>query len=166
FTDEFTALGGTILDRVSNDFATNTSFAAILTAAGTHFDVVYFGGTEVAGGGQLRKDMGSADLLDIPFVGPDGTTDLGAGGDEGTFITLAGVENSDNVQRTVAGIHDIPDPEAFATDCGAMFDGDAPGAYSALAYACTQVLLQAIDANIGSAADLASLREAVRASII
>ena len=45
-----------------------------------------------------------------------------------------------------------------------MFDGDAPGAYSALAYACTQVLLQAIDANIADAADLAALREAVRAS--
>ena len=168
FTDEFEALGGTTLPRVSNDFATNTSFAAILTAAQGQgdFDVVYFGGTQVTGGGQLRKDMGSAGLLDVPFVGPDGTTDLGAGGDEGTFITLAGVENSDNVHGTVAGIHDIPDPEAFATDYGEMFDGDPPGAYSALAYACTQVLLQAIDANIGSAADLAALREAVRGSII
>ena len=120
----------------------------------------------MTGGGQLRKDMGSADLLDVPFVGPDGTTDLGKGGDEGTFITLAGVENSDNVHGTIAGIHDIPDPEAFATDYGEMFNGDPPGAYSALAYACTQVLLQAIDANIGSAADLAALREAVRGSII
>ena len=58
FTAEFEALGGTTLPRVSNDFDTNQSFAAILTAAGTDFDVVYFGGTQVTGGGQLRKRHG------------------------------------------------------------------------------------------------------------
>ena len=165
FTDEFTALGGTTLDRVSNDFDTNQSFAAILTAAGTDFDVVYFGGTQVTGGGQLRKDMGAADLLDVPLVGPDGIADLGDFGGEGAFLTLAGQENGANVYGTVAGIHDIPDPEAFAEAYGAMFDGAEPGAYSALAYACTQVLLQAIDANLADSADLAALRENVRSSI-
>jgi branched-chain amino acid transport system substrate-binding protein len=165
FEEEFTALGGTALERVSNDFDTNQSFAAILTAAGTDFDVVYFGGTQVTGGGQLRKDMGAADLLDVPLVGPDGIADLGDFGGEGAFLTLAGQENGHNVFGTVAGIHDIPDPEAFAEDYGAMFDGDDPGAYSALAYACTQVLLQAIDANIADAADLAALRESVRSDI-
>jgi branched-chain amino acid transport system substrate-binding protein len=165
FEEEFTALGGTALERVSNDFDTNQSFAAILTAAGTDFDVVYFGGTQVTGGGQLRKDMGAADLLDVPLVGPDGIADLGDFGGEGAFLTLAGQENGHNVYGTVAGIHDIPDPEAFAEDYGAMFDGDDPGAYSALAYACTQVLLQAIDANIADAADLAALRESVRSDI-
>jgi branched-chain amino acid transport system substrate-binding protein len=165
FEEEFTNLGGTALERVSNDFDTNQSFAAILTAAGTDFDVVYFGGTQVTGGGQLRKDMGAADLLDVPLVGPDGIADLGDFGGEGAFLTLAGQENGHNVFGTVAGIHDIPDPEAFAEDYGAMFDGDDPGAYSALAYACTQVLLQAIDANIADAADLAALRESVRSDI-
>ncbi|MEO6351193.1 MAG: branched-chain amino acid ABC transporter substrate-binding protein [Candidatus Limnocylindrales bacterium] len=165
FSDEFEALGGTIVQRVGNDFAANQSFTAILTAAGTDFDVVYFGGTQVTGGGQLRKDMGAAGLLAIPFVGPDGTTDLGAGGAVGTMITLAGVENSDDVHGTVAGIHDIPDPDAFADAYGAEYQGAEPGAYSALAYACTQVLLQAVDASIGSAADLAALREAVRVSV-
>jgi branched-chain amino acid transport system substrate-binding protein len=165
FSTEFESLGGTIAQRVGNDFTVNQSFTAILTAAGDTFDVVYFGGTQVTGGGQLRKDMGAADLLAIPLVGPDGIADLGAGGDEGTFITLAGVENSDNVFGTIAGIHDIPDPAAFATAYGAEYNGDPPGAYSALAYACTQVELQAIDANIGAATDLAALREAVRTSI-
>jgi branched-chain amino acid transport system substrate-binding protein len=165
FTEEFESLGGEIVQRVGNDFKVNQSFTAILTAAGTDFDVVYFGGTQVTGGGQLRKDMGAADLLEIPLVGPDGIADLGDFGGEGAFLTLAGQENGNNVFGTVAGIHDIPDPAAFAEDYGAEYNGDAPGAYSALAYACTQVLLQAIDANIAEAADLAALREAVRASI-
>jgi branched-chain amino acid transport system substrate-binding protein len=167
FTTEFEALGGTTLPRVSNDFATNGSFAAILTAAQGQgdFEVVYFGGTQVTGGGQIRKDMGAADLLDIPLVGPDGITTLGKGGDDGEEITLAGEENAANIHGTVAGIHDIPDPEAFATAYGEMFSGETPGAYSALAYACTQVLLQAVDAHIAEAADLAALREAVRASV-
>jgi branched-chain amino acid transport system substrate-binding protein len=168
FTEEFENLGGTTLPRVSNDFATNTSFAAILTTAQGQgdFDVVYFGGTQTTGGGQIRKDMGAAGLLDVPLVGPDGITTLGKGGDPGEEITLAGEENAANIHGTVAGIHDIPDPDAFAAAYGEKYPGEAPGAYSALAYACTQVLLQAIDANIGSAADLAALREAVRASII
>ena len=165
FSDEFTSLGGTIAQRVGNNFLTNQSFTAILTAAGTGFDVVYFGGTQVTGGGQLRKDMGAAGLLDIPLVGPDGIADLGKGGDTGTFITLAGIENAGNVFGTIAGIHDIPDPAKFATDYGAEYAGASPGAYSALAYACTQVILQAIDANIAAAADLATLRESVRLSI-
>lgn len=166
FEEEFKALGGTIVDRVSNDFETNQSFAAILTAAGSDFDVVYFGGTQVTGGGQLRRDMGAAGLLDIPMVGPDGITDLGKGGDEGTFITLAGVENSDNVFGTIAGANALE--LDIAADFNAAYEaeyGVTPGAYSALAYACTQVLLQAVDAHIAGSADLAALREAVRAAV-
>lgn len=166
FEEEFTGLGGTIVAREGNDFDVNQSFTAILTANQGNFDVVYFGGVQTTGGGQLRRDMGSGGMLAIPLVGPDGITDLGTADDAGSFINLAGIENADNVFGTIAGIHDIPDPQAFADAYGAEYNGDAPGAYSALAYACTQVLLQAIDANIGAAADLAALREAVRVSII
>src|SRR4029453_18193631 len=131
------------------------------------FDVVYFGGTQVTGGGQLRKDMGAAGMLEIPFVGPDGTTDLGRGGDTGAFITLAGVENSDGVSGTVAGANALELPTAV--DFNAAYEtafGRPPGAYSALAYACTQILLQAIDANIDLVGDTDAMREAVRSAII
>jgi branched-chain amino acid transport system substrate-binding protein len=165
FSAEFENLGGTIVAREGNDFDISQSFTAILTANAGNFDVVYFGGTQVTGGGQLRRDMGGADMLEIPLVGPDGIADLGDAGAEGAFLTLAGAENGANVFGTIAGIHDIPDPEAFATAYGEAYDGAAPGAYSALAYACAQVLLQAIDANIGTATDLAALREAVRTSV-
>jgi len=167
FSAEFEALGGTIVQRVGNDFATNQSFSAILTGVGADFDVVFFGGTQVTGGGQLRKDMGAAGMLEIPLVGPDGITDLGKGGDTGTFITLAGVENADNVYGTIAGANALEMEQAadFNTAYASLFGRD-PGAYSALAYACTQILLQAIDANIGDGSDLTGLREAVRAAII
>jgi branched-chain amino acid transport system substrate-binding protein len=164
FSDEFTKLGGTIAKREGNDFKVNQSFTAILTANAGNFDVVYFGGTQVTGGGQLRRDMGAAGILDTPLVGPDGIADLAPQGGEGAFLTLAGAENGKNVFGTVAGIHDIPDPDAFKTKYTAEYGTD-PGAYSALAYACAQVLLQALDANIATAADLAALREAVRAAV-
>ena len=91
-------------------------------------------------------------MLDIPLVGPDGIADLGDGGDEGAFITLAGVENSDNVFGTVAGVQrHLRAAGGRLQRCYEAEYGKPPGAYSALAYACTQVLLQAIDANIGSA---------------
>lgn len=163
FTERFEELGGTEVGRQGNDFTTNQTFTSILNAA-PEFDVIFFGGTQVTGGGQLRKDMGSAGMLGIPFVGPDGTTDLQPGGAEGAMITLAGLENSDNIHGTVAGIHDIPDPEAFADAYSAEF-GDPPGAYSALAYACTQVILQAIEDSAADAADMAALRDAVREDV-
>ncbi len=167
FSDEFTKLGGTIVGRQGNDFKQNQDFSSMLNAVAGQFDVVFFGGTQVTGGGQLRKQMGQAGLLDVPFVGPDGTTDLQPGGSEGGFITLAGVENSANVFGTVAGIHDIPDPEAFRAAYSAAFGKD-PGAYSALAYACAQILIQSLDTALKAGVDptdAAALREAVRANV-
>ena len=55
--------------------------------------------------------------------------------------------------------------QAFNAAYESLF-GRPPGAYSALGYTCAQILLQAIDANIGDGSDLTGLREAVRAAII
>lgn len=160
FTKEFESLGGKVVKRDGNDFTKNQDFTGYLTAAkALNPDVLFFGGTQSDGGGQLRKQMGQLGMLAIPFVGPDGTTDLGTGGSEGAFITLAGVDNSDNVSGTIAGIHDIPNPTAFSDKYKAKFSKE-PGAYSALAYACTQILIQAI--GKANASDMAGLRKAVR----
>src|SRR6266700_7454771 len=126
-------------------------------------DVVYFGGTQVTGGGLARKQMIQAGL-NVPFTGPDGIADLGTGGSQGAFITLAGVENSHDVYGTVAGVHDLPGGSTFASRYKAKFGKD-PGAYSALAYACTQVILKAITDSAAKASNMAALREAVRAYI-
>lgn len=163
---EFEKLGGKVLKRegVPKSTTDYTPFFTAAKALTPPVEVVYFGGTQVTGGGLARKQMVQAGMGAIPFTGPDGIADLGTGGSEGAFITLAGVDNSNDVYGSVAGIHDIPDPKAFAAQYKAEFKKD-PGAYSALAYACTQVLLQAIDKSAGSASDMAALREAVRAYV-
>jgi branched-chain amino acid transport system substrate-binding protein len=166
FEGQFKKLGGTIVGRQGNDYKVNTDFTSILTAAkALGPDVVYFGGTQVTGGGQVRKQMGAAGMLDIPMVGPDGIADLGAGGGEGAFITLAGVENANNVHGTVAAIHDIPNAADFTAKYKAAFSAD-PGAYSGPAYACTQAILGALkNALAANPADKKAIREGVRADI-
>jgi branched-chain amino acid transport system substrate-binding protein len=158
FSAEFTKLGGTVVKRDGAPKST-TDYTPFFTAVKGTVDVVYFGGTQVTGGGVARKQMVTAGMGDIPYVGPDGIADLGDGGGQGAFITLAGVENSHDVHGTVAGIHDIPDPKAFSDRYKAKFSKD-PGAYSGLAYACTQVLIKAIASS--TATDMAALRAAVR----
>lgn len=161
---EFTKLGGTIVKRDGNDFKKNTDFASLINAVKSLApDFVYFGGQQVTGGAQLKKQM-IQNGLNIPMVGPDGIADLGTGGSTGAFITLAGVENAGDTSGTVAGIHDIPDPAAFAAKFKAKYNAE-PGAYSALAYACTQALLQSVATAAGKATDMKSLREGVRANI-
>jgi ABC-type branched-subunit amino acid transport system substrate-binding protein len=106
--------------------------------------------------------MVAAGMGAIPFIGPDGIADLAPGGSEGAFITLAGVENSNDVHGTVAGLHDLPSGSTFNSDYQTKF-GKAPGAYSALAFACAQVIIQAIkDTATAAGGDLAKWRSAVR----
>lgn len=167
FSAEFTRLGGTIVDnpRASVPKST-TDYTPFFTAAqALNPDVVYFGGTQVTGGGLARKQMVAAGMGAIPYTGPDGIADLAPGGSTGGFITLAGVENSHDVYGSVAGLHDLPAGSTFTDDYTKEY-GKAPGAYSALAYACAQVLLKAM-ADTASAAggDLAKWRTAVNSYV-
>jgi ABC-type branched-subunit amino acid transport system substrate-binding protein len=91
--------------------------------------------------------------------------DLGPGGTKGATITVAGAAAA-NVHGTVAGVHDLPSGSTFIADYTAEF-GKAPGAYSAIAYACAQVLIaNAAKAIAAGTTDLAGLREAVRAAAV
>jgi branched-chain amino acid transport system substrate-binding protein len=162
FVTKFTADGGTVVKRDSVPHST-TDYTPFFTAAqALNPEAVYFGGTQVTGGGQARKQMVAAGMGTIPFIGPDGIADLAPGGSEGAFITLAGVENSNDVHGTVAGLHDLPSGSTFNSDYQTKF-GKAPGAYSALAYACAQAIIQAVKATAATAnGDLAAWRSAVR----
>ena len=165
FIGRFEALGGTVVKRDSVPKSTTDYTPFFTAAAALNPEAVYFGGTQVTGGGLARKQMVAAGMGAIPYVGPDGIADLGAGGNEGAFITLAGVENSNDVHGTVAGLHDLPSGSTFNADYQTKF-GKAPGAYSALAYACAQTLIQAIkDTATAAAGNMANWREAVRAYI-
>lgn len=162
FQAKFEELGGEVVKRDGQKYSADVNYSALFDAAAAlNPDVVYFGGTQVTGGGLARKQMVQAGMGDVPYTGPDGIADLGIGGGTGAFITLAGVENSNDVYGTVAGVHDLPAESDFAARFEAEY-GKAAGAYSALAYACTQVLLQAIAASADAASDLGALRAAVR----
>lgn len=169
FEAEFIRLGGTVVDagpaRASVPKSTTDYTPFFTAAAALNPDVVFFGGTQVTGGGLARKQMVAAGMGAIPFTGPDGIADLGTGGSEGAFITLAGVENSHDVYGSVAGVHDLPGGSTFNADYKAEYGKD-PGAYSALAYSCAQAILKAM-ADTASAAngDMAKWRSAVRGYI-
>ena len=162
FVQEFQADGGTVVKRDSVPKSTTDYTPFFTAAAALNPEAVYFGGTQVTGGGQARKQMVAAGMGAIPFIGPDGIADLAPGGSEGAFITLAGVENSNDVHGTVAGLHDLPSGSTFNSDYQTKY-GKAPGAYSALAFSCAQVIIQAVKDTAASAnGDLAAWRTAVR----
>lgn len=162
FIDRFEALGGTVVKRDSVPGSTTDYTPFFTAAAALNPEAVYFGGTQVTGGGLARKQMVSAGMGAIPFVGPDGIADLSDGGGTGAFITLAGVDNSNDVHGTVAGLHDLPSGSTFNADYQAEY-GKATGAYSALAYSCAQTLIQAMkDTASAAGGDLAKWRGLVR----
>jgi len=158
FSQEFTSLGGTVVDREGADPKT-TDYSAILTKfAGLKPDSVFFGGVTANGGGLLRKQMPQAGLGSLPFLGGDGIQDQN-GGVAGSFINIAGAAAASSYS-SVAAIHDIPDAAAFATKYTAEYKTD-PGAYSASGYACAQIIIQALSTAAGKG-DIT--REAVRAA--
>ncbi len=156
FDSSFKALGGTI---VAHDGAGKnvTDYTSLLTAAAAkNPQYVYFGGVTSTGGGLLRKQMVAQGMGNIPFGGGDGISD-GSAATASSFLNLAGPQGDLNTYSTVAAIHDIPNPDAFKAAYKAAFSTD-PGSYSASAYACTQIFLDALKA-------VGSNREAVRAFV-
>jgi branched-chain amino acid transport system substrate-binding protein len=145
FVAKFKALGGTVIDGGSHGVPASQQgdFTSLLTQAkAKNPDYVFFGGVTTTGGGLLRKQMVTQGMGSIPFGGGDGIND-GSAATSGSFLNLAGPDGDMNTYSTVAAIHDIPNPDAFASAYKTKFGSD-PGAYSASAYACTQVILQAL----------------------
>jgi branched-chain amino acid transport system substrate-binding protein len=164
FEKKFKELGGTVTGRqgVPNSDG-SADYTSVLTAAkGQNPEAVMYGGVTTTGGAKLRNQMADVGMGDLPYIGGDGIVDGGAKTD-GSFMNLAG-ENAANSFGSVAAIHDIPDPEGFAKKYKDEYNED-PGAYSAPAYACTQIILKAIAESAGSASDMKALREAVRAYV-
>jgi branched-chain amino acid transport system substrate-binding protein len=163
FQARYEADGGTVTGRqgVANPDGT-ADYSSILTqAASANPQAVFFGGVSTTGGPKLRTQMTAANMGDLTFIGGDGIVD-GDGNAAGSYINLAGPDAA-NSFGSVAAIHDIPNPDAFKTKYAAANNGDAPGAYSAPAYACTQIILDAL--SHATATDMAGLREAVRAYV-
>jgi len=166
FAAQFKKDGGTITKRDSAPKSTTDYTPLFTAAAAAKPDAVYLAGTTPTGMGlALKQARTVAGFETIPFMGPDGVADLGPGGTTGATITVAGAAAHD-VHGTVAGIHDLPSGSTFVADYTAEF-GKAPGAYSAIAYACAQVIIAGIKSAVAAGkTDPAALREAVRANSV
>ena len=165
FEAEFKKLGGTVVKRDSAPKST-TDYTPLFTAAAPlNPQGVYLAGTTPTGMGlALKQGRTVTGFESIPFVGPDGVADLGPGGTQGATITVAGPAAA-NVTGTVGAAHDLVAGSTFTADYTAMFGG-APGAYSAAAYACAQIIVDSLTKAAATATDPASLREGVRANAV
>lgn len=163
FTTAFKALGGTVVKRDGVPSSTTDFTSYVTTIKGLNPPYVFFGGVTTSGLGLFRKQMAQQNLASIPFGGGDGIND-GSAATPSSFLNIAGDAGDANTYSTVAAIHDIPNPTAFSDAYKAKFKTD-PGAYSAPAYACAQVFLDALKAVGSGQTDLAKLREAVRAYV-
>ncbi len=158
FVTDFEKMGGTVLKHDGAD-ASVTDYAGLLTAAkALDPDVVYYGGVTTGGGGLLRKEMVAAGMASIPFVGDDGILD-GSAATPNSFLNLAGPRGDPGTWGTVTGAatQDIPNVGAFAEKYRAAYGTQDLGAYTAAAYACTQVILDAFR-HVGKP-DRAGIRE-------
>jgi branched-chain amino acid transport system substrate-binding protein len=158
FATEWERLGATVVGREGIP-GTRTDDSAVLTAfAKDAADAVFFGGLTTTGGALVRAQMADAGLDKAAFLSGDGIMD-GAASQDGTFLDLVG-EAAANTYSSVAATLEFEGQEAFDARYRAAY-GVGPGVYSGPAYACTQVILQAITT---AAAAGAVTRETVRAA--
>lgn len=164
FEARYKELGGTVTGRqgVPNPDG-SADYTSILTAAkGANPQAVFYGGVTTTGGAKLRTQMADVGMGDLPFIGGDGIVD-GNGSTEGSFVNLAAADAA-NSFGSVAAIHDIPNAGDFTKKYNDEYKKD-PGAYSAPAYACTQIILKALEASASGASDMKDLRSKVRAYV-
>src|SRR5579883_46507 len=147
FIKEFQADGGTILGH-SSEPSTTTSYLSLLTQiAAMHPDVIYFAGLDSTGGILVRQQMEQiAALKNTPYAGGDGLQ-------TSTFATTIGVTGGP-VYATVATANAdvLPQAQTFIQQFKQVYGASAYGAYSAAAYDCMNILIQAIKTAIQNGA--------------
>jgi branched-chain amino acid transport system substrate-binding protein len=147
---EWAKLGGKLLGR-SSEAATTTSYVSLLTQiASLKPDVIFFGGNDSTGGTLIRQQMLQVPALkQTPLVAGDGTQ-------TSSFATTIGAYKSDGsnggpVYTSVASVHLTGDAaNKFISQYSAAYGASNIGAYSAGAYDCTMVLIQAIKTVLAS----------------
>ncbi len=147
FTSEWKTDGGTILGRSSEPSST-TSYVSLLTQiATTHPDVIYFGGLDSTGGILIRQQMLQVpSLKNTPMGGGDGIVTP-------SFASTIGTSSGGSVYGTVAVVDTtvIPSAAAFRTKFTSTFT-DPLNVYSAAAYDCANILIQAIKTALANGA--------------
>jgi branched-chain amino acid transport system substrate-binding protein len=139
FVQEWTKLGGTVIDGQSHSVKSTTDYTNLLTAAAAKKpDALYFGGNYSTGGQVIQKQMMTIPALQkTVYGGGDGMT-----GDQNFYNQI--VSNSGQFYVTVAAPDPtkIPAAAQFVKDYTAKYGNLGP--YSASAYDAMNILIQAI----------------------
>jgi len=171
FSKEWQSLGGTVLGR-SSEPATTTSYVSLLTTIATKSpDVIYFGGLDSTGGILIRQQMLQVPgLQKVPFGGGDGLV-------TSAFSKAISSSSGGSVYGSVATVDasTVPTAKTFIDQYNATYGAANFGAYSAAAFDCANILIQAIKTalangahtpqNSGDTAGAATFRAAVIAAI-
>ena len=145
FSAEWKKLGGNVLGRQSEPSST-TSYVSLLTqVASTKPDVIYFGGLDSTGGILIRQQMLQVPALkNTAFAGGDGLV-------TSTFATTIGLTGGP-VYGTVASVDVTKNPAAQSFIQAYQSKYGTLGAYSAAAYDCAEIMIQAIKGALASGA--------------
>jgi branched-chain amino acid transport system substrate-binding protein len=139
FVQEWTKLGGTVIDGKSHSVANTTDYTNLLTAAAAKApDAIYFGGNYSTGGQVIQKQMRTIPALaKTVYAGGDG---MSGSPDFDKQIT----DNGGQFYLTVAApdATKIPAAAKFVTDYTAKYG--ALGPYSAQSFDSMNILIQAI----------------------
>ena len=151
FAKEFTAKGGTVVDRKSYDPKAKKDFKDFLASAKDKgAQGIYVGATSATGGCIARGQMAGLFNPDIYYLGPDGIGD-------GQCIKDSGAMATSNMFATqgVADATQNPSASAIVSAYEAAYPGSSNvGAYTFAGYDCAAILIdaigRAIDANGGN----------------
>src|SRR6266849_5982781 len=148
FIGEWKTLGGTVLGHSSEAGTTTASaYVSLLTqVASLKPDVIYFGGVDSTGGTLIRKEMPHVHGLEnTPFGGGDGIVTP-------SFATTIGTAGAPEY-GTVAVVDTSKNPAAVTfRQQYAAFTTDPINVYSAAAYDCANIMIQAVKTALANGA--------------
>jgi class 3 adenylate cyclase/ABC-type branched-subunit amino acid transport system substrate-binding protein len=156
FVEAFTALGGQAAKATFPDGGSIADARNLLRKAAPP-DVVVFAGDTNAGAPQVRKAMRDVGFGSTPFLSWDTILD-GPGADEGSYLQRTGKD----AVGSYAALSSIAPPRVDFVDAYRAKFGEEPTDYAAAAYACTQIILAALEASADDGPSADELREAVR----
>ena len=157
FERAFTKIGGNVVRRTLNPGASATSVLGPLSSGSGAPTLVFFGGFTDSGAPELRRAMVAGGHGKLPLLSWDGVYD-GSSADKGSYIQRTG-------QAAVGTYSSQPTIGPIRADFVERFRaayGAAPDDYTAAAYACTEVILQAMEQAMKTASNAKELREAIR----
>ena len=162
FQQAYEKLGGTAIRRALNAGAEPATVLAPLSRASDRPGVVFFGGFTGTGAVGLRRAMIASGHKDIPFLSWDGLFD-GSGADKGSYIqSLTAARSSGSY---VSHSTQPPTKNSFVEEYRQAYHAE-PDEYAAAAYACVQVIVDALRAVAADRPSAQGLREALRAYVV